>query len=97
MAVLQTKPTCLWQLATINLGSNAAPTTGLLQIFQELADESKEQRVVTAGCHPGELMKSQQPPMMATVDCRMMAMDCCQGELMKSQQLPMLVVTGCRL
>jgi hypothetical protein len=31
-----------WQLTTINLGSNASPATGLLQIFKELADESKE-------------------------------------------------------
>ena len=42
MAMFQTKPTYLWQLATINLGSYATPATGLLQIFEELADESKE-------------------------------------------------------
>jgi hypothetical protein len=42
MAMFPTKPTYLWQLATINLGSNASPATGLLQIFKELTDKSKE-------------------------------------------------------
>jgi hypothetical protein len=43
MAMLQTKPTYLPQLASINLGSNATPAAGLYQIFEELANESKEQ------------------------------------------------------
>jgi hypothetical protein len=56
MAMFQIKPTYMWQLATINLGSNTTPARrGLLQIFEELADESKE---------------SQQLPMTAMVTGR---------------------------
>jgi hypothetical protein len=39
MALFQTKPACLWQLATINLGRCATAATSLLQIIEELADE----------------------------------------------------------